>query len=143
MAGECRSVMIVTLGNGAELRDELEPPPRSSRVGTRRPRHARDQRCRNLFRVFPVVDKPGELRWAIEVEPMHETFRETIAPALAQNLRDHFAAVLKEPLPPILRGGLDGLELVFRPELLIASGPPIKVNFREVAGRFAPARFSR
>ena len=63
---------------------------------------------------------------------MQETFREKLAPILGRGLQDHFAAVLKEPLPPNLRSGLDQLELVFRPELLIASGAPIKVSFREV-----------
>lgn len=62
---------------------------------------------------------------------MQETFRETIAPVLGRSLQDHFAAVLKEPLPANLRSGLDQLELVFRPELLIASGAPIKVSLRD------------
>jgi hypothetical protein len=64
---------------------------------------------------------------------MHETFREKIAPAIGRHLRDHFAAVLKEPLPPNLRSRLDQVELVFRPEFLIASGAPIRVSFREGA----------
>lgn len=40
---------------------------------------------------------------------MQQTFREKIAPALGRNLRDYYAAVLKEPLPQNLRSGLTRL----------------------------------
>ena len=63
---------------------------------------------------------------------MQGIFREKIAPVLGRSLQDHFAAVLKEPLPSNLGSSLDQLELVFRPEFLIASGAPTKVSLREV-----------